>query len=95
MPASTRKQLNVRSNEAYSTAHKLARQLGTTATEVVVRALREFNSHHRIPSRLVTPEEAAANLSALMTSIRARAPSRSAALASNHDDVYDEFGLPK
>jgi hypothetical protein len=95
MPASTRKQLNVRSNEAYSTAHKLARQLGTTATEVVVRALREFNSNHPIPSRLVTPEEAAANLSALMASIRARAPNRSAALASNYDDLYDEFGLPK
>jgi hypothetical protein len=95
MPASTRKQLNVRSNEAYSTAHKLARQLGTTATEVVVRALREFDSNRRIPNRLVTPEEAAGNLSALMASIRARAPSRSAALASNHDDLYDEFGLPK
>jgi hypothetical protein len=95
MPASTRKQLNVRSDEAYATAHKLARELGTTTTEVVVRALRQFNANRRIPSRLVAPEEAAANLSALMASIRTRAPNRSATPASSHDEFYDEFGLPK
>ncbi len=95
MPTSNRKQLNVRSDEAHATAHNLARELGTTATEAVVRALREFNANRRIPSRLVRPEEAAANLSALMASIRTRAPNRSATPASNHDELYDEFGLPK
>ena len=95
MHASTRKQLNIRSDEAYATAHDLAERLGTSATDIVVRALREFKSSRRIPSRLVTPEEAEANLAALMEAIRARAPDASAAIASNHDDFYDEFGLPK
>jgi hypothetical protein len=43
----------------------------------------------------VSPEEAEANLSALMDSVRMRAPSGSASFSSNHDDLYDEFGLPK
>ena len=90
MVASTRRQLNIRSDEAYATAHDLAEQFGTTTTEVVVRALREFKSKRRIPSRLVSPEEAEANLSALMKSVRG-----SVTLSSNHDDLYDEFGLPK
>jgi hypothetical protein len=92
MVASTRRQLNIRSDEAYATAHDLAEQFGTTTTEVVVRALREFKSKRRIPSRLVRPEEAEANLSALMKSVCARG---SVTLSSNHDDLYDEFGLPK
>jgi len=95
MVASNRKQLSVRSNEAYATAHELAEQIGTTTTEVVIRALREFKSKRRIPSRLVSPEEAEANLSTLMDSVRMRAPSGSASFSSNHDDLYDEFGLPK
>ncbi len=95
MPTSNRKQLNVRSDEAYATAHNLARELGTTTTEAVVRALREFNANRRTPSRLVRPEEAAANLSALMTSIRTRGPNRLATPAATRDDLYDEFGLPK
>lgn len=55
----------------------------------------QFQSDRSIPSRLVTPEEAEANLSALMESVRVRAPGRSASFSSNHDDLYDEFGLPK
>ena len=92
MVASTRRQLNIRSDEAYATAHDLAEQFGTTTTEVVVRALRELQSKRRVPSRFVSPEEAEANLSALMKSVRARG---SVTLSSNHDDLYDEFGLPK
>lgn len=92
MVARTRKQLNIRSDEAYATAHDLAEQFGTTTTEVVVRALREFKSNRRVPSRFVSPEEAEANLSAVMKSVRARV---SVTLSSNHDDLYDEFGLPK
>jgi hypothetical protein len=93
MEARTRKQLNIRSDEAYATAHDLAEQFGTTTTEVVVRALRELQSKRRVPSRFVSPEEAEANLSALMKSVRARGPSGS--LSPKHDDLYDEFGLPK
>ena len=95
MPASNRKQLNIRSDEAYATAHELAARLGVSTTEVVVSALREYQSKRRIPSKLVTPEEADANLSALMESVRRNAAKRTAKLSSNHDDLYDDFGLPK
>ncbi len=71
MVARTRKHLNIRSDEAYATAHDLAEQFGTTTTEVVVRALRELQFKRRVPSR----------------------PSGS--LSPNHDDLYDEFGLPE
>jgi hypothetical protein len=95
MPASNHKQLNIRSDEAFTTAHELAEKLGTTTTEVVVRALREFHSNRRIPSRVVTPEEAGENLSALMASVRSRRSTPSLPPVSNHDEFYDEFGLPK
>jgi hypothetical protein len=95
MPASTRKQLSIRSDEAFVIAHELARKLGTTTTDVVVRALREFNSQRRIPSRLVTPEEADANVAALKASLRERRPKDAEGISSNHDYLYDEFGLPK
>jgi hypothetical protein len=95
MSANRRKQLNVRSDEAFATAHALAAELGTTITEIVVSALREFKSRRCIPGKLVTPGEAEANLSALMESVRRNASKRTTILPSNHDDFYDEFGLPK
>ena len=61
----------------------------------LVSALREFKSKRRIPSKLVTPEEAEANLSALMESVRRNASGSTAKLPSNHDDFYDGYGLPK
>jgi hypothetical protein len=94
MSASTRKQLNIRGDEAYATAHRLAELLGTTTTEVVVKALPELESKRRIPRRRVTPEEAEANLRQLMESIR-REPGKAEPLDSNHDDLYEEYGLPK
>jgi hypothetical protein len=59
------------------------------------RTTNQFESDRSVPSRLVGPEEAEANLVALMESVRGRAPGSSASLTSNHDDLYDEFGLPK
>jgi hypothetical protein len=95
VPSDTRKQLNIRSDEAFAAAHDLAAELGTTITDIVVRALREFNEKRRIPSKLVTPEEAATNLSALMESVRRNASKRATRLSSDHGHFYDEFGLPK
>lgn len=95
MSASGRKQLNVRSDEAHAIAHELAERLGATTTEVVVSALREYKSKHRIPSRLVTPEEAEANYRAIMRGVeeaRRRAPPKE---SWTTDELYDESGLPK
>ena len=52
----------------------------------------ELQSDLLTPRKLVSPEEAEANLSALMKSVRARG---SATLSSDHDDLYDEYRLPK
>jgi hypothetical protein len=48
-----------------------------------------------IASKLVTAEEADANLSALMESVCRNAATRVAKLSSNHDEFYDDFGLPR
>jgi hypothetical protein len=95
MSASNRKQLNIRSDEAHAIAHELAERLGATTTEIVVSALREFKSKHRIPSRLVTPEQAEANYRAIMRGVaeaRRRAPPTEPWDAA---DLYDEIGAPK
>jgi hypothetical protein len=95
MSASSRKQLNIRSDEAYATAHELAERLGATTTEVVISALREFKLKHRIASRLVTPEEADANYRAIMRGV-AEARRRPQPLKPwTTDDLYDEHGAPK
>ena len=55
MSANTRKQLNIRNDEAFATAHDLAAKLGMTTTEIVVSALREFKSKRRISDKLLPP----------------------------------------
>jgi hypothetical protein len=95
MSASKRKQLNIRSDEAHAIAHELSERLGATTTEVVVSALREYKSKHRIPSRLVTPEEAEANYRAIMRGVleaRRRAPPQK---DWSTDELYDENGAPQ
>jgi len=95
MHASNRKQLNIRSDEAYATAHELAEKLGATTTEVLLNALREFKSKRSIPSRLVTLEESRANLAALRDSLRGRPVADIEPPLWDHSYLYDEFGLPK
>jgi hypothetical protein len=95
MTASTRRQLNIRSDEAYATAHELAEKLGVPTTEVVLNALREFKSKRSNPSRLVTIEESEANLAALEESLGRRPPTDAEPPLSDHGYLYDEFGLPK
>jgi hypothetical protein len=95
MPANRRKQLNIRSDEAYVTAHELAAKLGASTTEVVLSALREFKSKRSIPSRLVTTEESEANLASLRQALGRRPPADVEPPLSDHGYLYDEFGLPK
>ena len=53
------KQLNIRSDEAYAAATRLAQRLGTTTTEAVLRALRRLEQETYRPVRReeFTPEE--------------------------------------
>lgn len=97
MGASNQKQLNVRSNEAYETAHRLARSRGQTTTEVVVLALRQLEGRRTIPSTKVTPEEAEANYRMIMEMVEKTNREHPVSFRSSDidDEFYDEFGLPK
>jgi hypothetical protein len=97
MKASSHRQLNVRSNEAYEIAHDLAEKQGKTTTDIVVSALRQFAGRRTIPSTKVTPEEADANYKAIMEGVRKANQEHPVDFSSQDIDelLYDEFGLPK
>jgi hypothetical protein len=95
MKASSRKQLNVRSDEAYAIAHELADKRGKSTTEIVVTALRNLKGARTIPSTKVTPEEADENFRRIMEGVREANRLHPSGLSSNHDYLYDENGLPK
>ncbi len=69
MPASSRKQLNIRSDEARALAHALAAETGLTITQVIEHALRAYRARRHIPSTRVTPEEADRNRLALFAAL--------------------------
>lgn len=89
------RQLNIRSDEAYETAHQLAAHLGETTTKIVRDALDEYAARNMLPSRNVTKEEAEAFLTELDRLIEAARPFRKPGATSDHSDMYDENGLPK
>ena len=97
MKASNGKQLNVRSNEAYERAHRLAKRMGTTTQDVVVQALRTLEGDHA-PDAPVSPEQAIANVAALLDAVRqATWEAHEGVQRSQRDDddwLYDENGLP-
>jgi len=95
MSLRSRKQLNIRSDEAYATAHELAERVGATATEIVVSALREYKSKLHIPCRPIMPEQAEANYRVIMGGVAA-ARRRSPPIVSwDAGRLYDKHGAPK
>ena len=87
------KQLNVRSDEAYTIACEVARELGATTTAVVTAALREYRDRH-LPWREVPPEQAEETYRILMDLAREVSRHKRPGATSNHADLYDERGLP-
>lgn len=89
------RQLNIRSNEAYERASSLAQRLGRTTTDVVVEALRRYGSEVEPRNeRGLTPEQQRRfdYLMALSDDVsRHKIPGAT----SDHDDLYDDYGLPK
>ena len=67
------KQLNIRSDEAYAAATRLAQRLGTTTTDAVLRALRrlEQETYKPVAREELTPEEASTYLRTLRGILRA------------------------
>lgn len=88
------RQLNIRSDEAYRIAHRLAKQRGQTVTEVVTDALRQQQSE-TLPAAEVPPEQAAETIRMLIELSDRAAKSAKPGSSSDHSYLYDEHGLPK
>jgi hypothetical protein len=97
MKASTRKQLNVRSDEAYERAHRLAKHLGMTTQDVVVKALRALDGEDESATNL--PSETIAQTRAIIRDAVDKLWGGKTPTPWNQKDdddwMYDEFGLPK
>jgi hypothetical protein len=87
------RQLNIRSDEAHAIATEIARELGTTTTDAVTAALREYRDRH-LPRLEVSPEEAEETYRILMELAREFSKHKRPGATSDHSDMYDEHGLP-
>jgi hypothetical protein len=98
MKASTsRRQLNIRSDEAYERAHRLARQRNVSVTTVVEQALAKLEEPALRTKSGLAPEQIAENKrkldAALLEMWGPEGPPKG--LSSDHSWMYDENGLPK
>ena len=90
------KQLNIRSDMAYETATQLARRLGTTTTEVVVRALEDLSRKtYRAPTYADLTTEQKADVDRILAMAEEVRHTLAPGVTSDHSDIYDESGLPK
>lgn len=85
--------LIVESDEAFALAHDLAARSGTTVDETVVMALRELDRRVATIDDDLTPTQRAERdvIRALVREARAH---RIANAPTDHDYLYDEYGLP-
>ena len=88
------RQLNIRSDEAYEIAHRLADQRGRSVTEVVTEALRK-EARPPVSAPEVSPEEAAETIRVLTEISERTARAAKSGTTSDHSYLYDEHGLPK
>jgi hypothetical protein len=87
------KQLNIRNDEVYERAHRIAADMGKPVTEAMLTLLRSYKS--RTPTvQELTPAQRA-EYEALRALSREIAKRKFPGAISKHDDMYDEFGLPK
>jgi hypothetical protein len=98
MKSGARKQLNIRSDEAYDTAHRLARKLGKTTQQVVVEALVEKARKEGLHASDLAPEVVAARLAGLLAARERMWTGTGPTTQSHRDDddwLYDENGAPR
>ncbi|MFK5597575.1 type II toxin-antitoxin system VapB family antitoxin [Methylobacterium sp. HMF5984] len=85
--------LIVLNDEAFALAHELAERAGTTVDEAVVTALQELDRRVATVNDDLTPTQRAERdvIRALVREARAH---RIANVPTDHDYLYDEYGLP-
>ncbi|PZQ11867.1 MAG: transcription factor [Ancylobacter novellus] len=90
------RQLNVRSDRAYETANRLARRLGASTTEVVVRALEDLDrKSFRAPTYDELTDEQKRDVDRILAMAEEVRRSLPPGVTSDHSDMYDDNGLPK
>jgi hypothetical protein len=85
------KQLNVRSDEAYEIASRLARRTGRPRSDVVLAALLSYAEAKGVKKMTARERAFVDELLALARRSAAVADSR---MTSDHSGLYDEKGLP-
>ena len=85
------KQLNIRSDEAYEIASRIARQTGRSRADVVLAALLRY-AETKTGRKLTRKERAFVD--ELMALARRSAAVAPAGMTSDHSNLYDEKGLP-
>lgn len=87
------RQLNVRSDEAYDTAHALARRTCMTTTQVVEKALNLLDAE--TPEDIVvSKEEQRAWIAKVKAAAAELSKHKRPGETSDHSYLYDENGLP-
>jgi hypothetical protein len=89
-------QLNIRSDKAHALAVELAASKNMTLIEIVELALERLKALD-VPTQAdkkARKEAALKRIEALSHTIRAEIEARGGKLSSNHDELYDENGLP-
>ena len=87
------RQLNVRSDQAYETAHRLARRTRMTTTQVVEKALSRLDAETPKSAKDLTPEQQAW-VDEVMAAAAELSKHKRPGETSDHSDMYDEHGLP-
>ena len=90
-----RRQLNIKSDEAFDAAHKLADNLGITTTKAVELALSEkLNRYINEFLKKRTPEQEQEIYNAISAWADTCSAAANPGATSDHSDMYDEYGLP-
>lgn len=84
--------LIVENDEAYALAHELAERRGTTVGEAVVAALREYDRRASAEDDLSPTQLAERDV--IRALVREARVHRIANVPTDHDYLYDEYGLP-
>lgn len=90
-----RKQLNIRSDEAAALASDLSRRLGSTTTDVVVRALRILSQQTEPLGADGRTDAQRKRYEALRQAAREASEAKPDDLTSDHSWLYDESGVPR
>jgi len=87
------KQLNIRNDEVYLRAHRIAARLGKPLAEAILIVLREYESGLPEVEGSTPPQRDTYDI--LHRPTREAAKHKLPDATFDHDEMYDEFGLPK